>query len=66
MNIGEVLIGGAALGGAGIVAVTIDVVFIIVSFVMDTGITDPKVQMYGPVVSTVPGSIVVWDVQIVG
>ena len=36
------------------------------SFVMDTGITDPKVQMYGPVVSTVPGPIVVWDVQIVG
>ena len=36
------------------------------SFVMDTGVTDPKVQMYGPVVSTVPGPIVVWDVQIVG
>ena len=36
------------------------------SFVMDTGITDPKVQMYGPVVSTAPGPIVVWDVQIVG
>lgn len=36
------------------------------SFVMDTGITDPKVQMYGPVVSTVPGPIVVWDVKIVG
>ena len=36
------------------------------SFVMDTGITDPMVQMYGPVVSTTPGPIVVWDVQIVG
>lgn len=36
------------------------------SFVMDTGITDPKVQKYGPVVRTVPGPIVVWDVQIVG
>lgn len=36
------------------------------SFVMDTGIKDPKVQMYGPVVRTVPGPIVVWDVQIVG
>ena len=35
-------------------------------FVMDTGITDPRVQMYGPVVSTMPGPIVVWDVQIVG
>ena len=37
-----------------------------VPFVRDTGITDPKVQMYGPVVSTMPGPIVVWDVQIVG
>ena len=36
------------------------------SFVMYTGIRDPKVQMYGPVVSTMPGPIVVWDVQIVG
>ena len=35
------------------------------SFVMDTGITDPKVQKYGPVVSAAPGPIVVWDVQIV-
>ena len=35
------------------------------SVVMDTGITDPKVQMFGPVVSTVPGPIAVWDVQIV-
>ena len=35
-------------------------------FVMDTGITDPKVQMYGPVVSVVSGPIIVWDVQIVG
>lgn len=33
---------------------------------VSTGITDPKVQMYGPVVSTVPGPIVVWDVKIVG
>ena len=36
------------------------------SFVMDTGIKNPKVQIYGPVVSTIPGPIVVWDVQIVG
>ncbi len=36
------------------------------TFVMDPGITDPKVQMFGPVVSTVPGPIAVWDVQIVG
>ena len=35
------------------------------SFVMDTGIADPMVQMYGPVVSTTPGPIVVWDVQVV-
>ena len=35
------------------------------SFVMDTGITDRKVQKYGPVVSVVPGPILVWDVQIV-
>ena len=37
-----------------------------VPFVTDTGITDPKVQAYGPVVSVVPGPIVVWDVKIVG
>ena len=36
------------------------------SFVMDTGITDPRVKMCGPVVSTMPGPIVVWDVEIVG
>ena len=36
------------------------------SFSMDTGITDPRVQMYGPVVSTTSGPMVVWDVQIVG
>ena len=34
-------------------------------FVMDMGITDPKVQKYGPVVSTAPGPILVWDVKIV-
>ena len=36
------------------------------TFVMDTGITDSKVQMYGPVVSATPGPIVVRDVRIVG
>ena len=36
------------------------------SFVMDSGITDPKVLAYGPVVSTIPGPIAVWDVKIVG
>lgn len=36
------------------------------TFVMDPGITDPRVQMFGSVVSTVPGPIAVWDVQIVG
>lgn len=36
------------------------------SFIADIGITDPMVQMYHPVVSTVPGPIIVWDVQIVG
>ena len=36
------------------------------SFIMDTGIEDPKVKKYGPVVSAAPGPIVVWDVQIVG
>jgi len=36
------------------------------SFVMDNGIVDPKVQIYGPVVSTIPGPIVVWGVKIVG
>ena len=34
------------------------------TFSMDTGIVDPKVQMYGPVVSNFPGPIYVWDVQI--
>ena len=38
----------------------------IVPFVMDTGISDPKVKKYGPVVSSVPGPIAVWDVRIVG
>lgn len=36
------------------------------SFVLDAGITDPRAKMYGPVVSTTPGPIVVWDVEIVG
>ena len=35
------------------------------SFARDNGIEDPKVRMYVPVVSTMPGPIVVWDVQIV-
>lgn len=35
-------------------------------FVMNGGITDPWVQIYGPVVSIIPGPIVVWDVRIVG
>ena len=36
------------------------------AFVTDNGIVDPNVNKYGPVVSTVPGPIVVWDVKIVG
>ena len=36
------------------------------TFVNDTGITDAKVQRYGPVVSARKGPIVVWDVKIVG
>ena len=36
------------------------------AFVKDNGIVDPKVQAYGPVVSTRPGPILVWDVMIVG
>ena len=36
------------------------------SFTRDTGIDDPAVAMYGPVVSATPGPIVVWDVNIVG
>lgn len=36
------------------------------TFVNDTGIDNPKVQVYGPVVSARPGPIMVWDVQIVG
>ena len=36
------------------------------SFTLDTGISDPYVLAYGPVVSTSPGPIIVWDVQIVG
>lgn len=35
------------------------------TFTMDPGIDNPKVLKYGPVVSTSPGPIVVWDVQIV-
>ena len=37
-----------------------------VAFVKDNGIVDPKVQAYGPVVSTRPGPILVWNVTIVG
>ena len=36
------------------------------SFSRDTGITDPRVQIYGPVVTNRPGPIDVWDVQIIG
>ena len=36
------------------------------AFTKDTGIIDPKVQLYGPVVSVLPGPISVWNVQIVG
>ena len=36
------------------------------SFSRDTGITDPRVQICGPVVSDRPGPITVWDVKIVG
>ena len=36
------------------------------SFVSDTGITDPNVQKYGPVVSVLPGPVVIWDVKVVG
>lgn len=36
------------------------------AFTTDTGINDPLVGIYGPVVSIMPGPIVVWDVQIVG
>ena len=35
-------------------------------FVPDMGITNPRVQVYGPVKSLSSGPIVVWDVQIVG
>jgi len=34
------------------------------SFTADTGISNPRVQMYGPVVSVLPGPIAVWDVWI--
>ena len=34
------------------------------AFISDTGIKDPKVRSCGPVVSTRPGPIAVWDVQI--
>ena len=36
------------------------------AFVDDTGIEDPKIRAFGPVVSTNRGSIHVYDVQIVG
>ena len=36
------------------------------TFMTDSGITNSKVQKYGPVVSVMPGPIAVWDVQIVG
>ena len=36
------------------------------TFVNDTGIDNPRVQVYGPVVSARPGPIMVWDVQLVG
>ena len=36
-----------------------------VPFVPDSGISDPKFLKYGPVVSSVPGPIIVWDVKIV-
>lgn len=35
-------------------------------FTMDTGIDDPKVLAYGPVVSVIPSPIVVWNAKIVG
>ena len=34
-------------------------------FVKDPGITDPLVQVCGPVVSVIPGPVAVWDVQLV-
>ena len=36
------------------------------AFTRDNGIEDPAVGIYGPVVSSSPGPIAVWDVQIVG
>jgi len=36
------------------------------AFTIDTGINDPKVQKFGPVVSVNKGPIVVWDVRIEG
>ncbi len=36
------------------------------SFIEDMGIDDPKVTAFAPVVSTRPGPISVWDVQIIG
>jgi len=35
-------------------------------FVRDTGINDIKVKKFGPVVSSRPGPISVWDVKVVG
>ena len=34
-------------------------------FISDSGIDDPLVKRYGPVVSAIPGPVVVWDVKIV-
>ena len=36
------------------------------AYTIDQGISDPKILMYGPVVSLIPGPILVGDVQIVG
>ena len=36
------------------------------AFTVDTGISDPKVLWYAPVVSVAPGPVYVWDVKIVG
>ena len=35
-------------------------------FVDDTGIKNPFVKIFKPVVSAIPGDVTVWDVQIVG
>ena len=36
------------------------------TFEADRGISNPRVLIFGPVVSAMPGPIVVWDVEIVG